>query len=243
MHTLGGATWRSEQGRWDVPPSRSSPGPGVRRDYVDLAPEQRVTVAWGTGTQGQDAAIIEHVEDGVAVLAPLGAWVSATLIPDQAIDSVTVTFPWEDAAGEVEARVRRWPGRPRAHMVLHEFGTPKRVSRRRWARVSIDESVRVHLTRRSQHETLDGRTVDLSAGGIRIALDVALPLGTEVALSVDLFEGGFLTVAKVLDCEKPWGVVKHHYVRLQFSQLSGGDVNRIAALVLKTQIEQRKRVA
>lgn len=224
----------------------ASPQPGRQAsdlNLVELSPEQRVTVAWGTGSQGQDAAIVEHVEEGVAVLAPLGSWVTATLFPEQAVTMVTLTFPWDDAAGEVVAQVRRWPGRPRAHMVLDGFDVARRVSRRRWARVSIDEQVRVHSSHGPDPQVMDGRTVDLSAGGIRIALDAPLPLGVEVALSVDLFEGGFLTVAKVLDCEKPWGVVKHHYIRLQFSQLSGGDVNRIAALVLKTQIEQRKRVA
>lgn len=89
-----------------------------------------------------------------------------------------------------------------------------RIDRRRYKRMQISLAAHYEITGPEHVRDIiggkeyDARTLDLSAGGLSLITDHYLPAGTELLISIALFETNLIDTVQVFEPLRVYGVIK-----------------------------------
>ena len=216
---------------------------------------QRVGVAIRLvdGSTVTEEAVVEHLDDGVAVLSPRRQWdhISDSEAGEKFQPQIFLTYAKGSSAEEIRAQVRRWPTRPRAHLSLTDFGWEQEVKRRRFQRVDVALPCTVAHVEGTQFNRFGGRTINVSAGGLLMLLPAEAESKLNVAMIVDIGAKTVCAVVQILGTtraepdlastvafHKPGEIASDvmsevRQARVEFTQLSSNDRSSVAAWVLR----------
>jgi hypothetical protein len=226
-----------------------------------FSPDQRLTISFtlGDGTVIQEKAVALHVDtdEGVGVFAPRTAWVNIDKAHefDNDVNVVRLTYPMGVGAEEVDARVKRWPTRPRAHFAVQGFSDVNEIRRRRFVRVDTGRPLVFGYAAGTKFVRLTGMTVNISAGGVMAVFAEPIPHDAFVAVFVDLGPRTITAVGVLIDVRRAepdmhpvltamemLGLGEDDdawQARLEFNQISTSEQNALAAWTLRHEQQAR----
>lgn len=226
-----------------------------------FAADQRLTISFtlGDGTIVQEKAVALHVDEqeNVGVLAPRTEWLNIDKAHefDTDIKTVRLTYPMGLGAEELDATVKRWPTRPRAHLALHGFTEVNEVRRRRFVRVDTGRPLVFGYAAGTKFVRITGMTVNVSAGGVMAVFAEPIPKDPFVAVVVDLGPRTVTAVGVLIDVRRAepdmppvlaameaLGLTDEDdawQARLEFNQISTAEQNALAAWALRHEQQAR----
>jgi hypothetical protein len=188
-----------------------------------LLPGQRLTLdAKGLGRR---TATVERVEAGRVLLALL----TDEPLP-RAIEGAAATIEFPGRAGLYRATgTIGLADRGFAH--FHLTGTLERLQRREWARAEAVRPAKVEPVGDPEH-AIETWTLDLSAGGVRLAGPKGLEVGTRIALRIRLDDQREVVVQATAEVARETDA---GHVGVRIEEIAEADRERLVRFVFEQQ--------
>ena len=190
-----------------------------------LGPSAIVSVAADVGDR-DDGQWLLHEPDGVEMavlrLRPIGPGLD--LEPGARL---RLCFPRHELLIEVDAEVEHAGAFLGVRLLLPRTGRYELREHARWAG---NVAVLVARTNSGGFAWMDGRAVDISAGGVKLALPEHPRLGEVLVVAIPVGSDDLLALATVLQTTS---AKKHTVVRCSFTDLPSADVEAITELVIR----------